>query len=237
VNARFGELIPRRALELAGESLADFRVFVVHGARQVGKTTLAKALATRIDATYVLVIDEIQRVGEPMVLSIKVVVDNDNRPGRYILTGSTNFLTVPTISESLAGRVNIVTLWPFSRGELTGGSDGFVDRVFDEPGNLLFHVGPTPDRDEYFEALCVGGYPAVQRLGRRSRRTWFGQYIDTVLRREVEVADDLRRFDALARRVRYFAATSGQELVISPRPRSVSSTGCPPGAGTSRRKW
>jgi uncharacterized protein len=233
------DFVPRRGLDVAVESLSASRVVLIHGARQVGKTTLALALAERRGARYVtlddgdersaaasdpatflqaygtpLVIDEIQRIGEPLVLAVKSVVDRDNSPGQFILTGSTNFLTVPTISESLAGRIDIVPLWPLSQGELTAGSDGFVDRAFAAPDDLVRHTGPTPDRDRYFESLCVGGFPAVQRIGQRARRRWFGQYVDTVLRREVEVADDIRRSDALAAMVRFFAATTGQELVI-----------------------
>lgn len=239
-----GPLVPRRALVLAAESLRDFRVVLIHGARQVGKTTLALEIAGSHGARFVtlddsderaaaaidpqtflqahgspLIIDEIQRVGEPLVLAVKVVVDRDNTPGQFLLTGSSNFLTVPTISESLAGRVDIIALWPLSQGELTGGSDDFVDRAFGAAGEfaqtLLAHRGRAPSRDEYFDALCVGGYPAVQRLGQRSRRRWFAQYVDTVLRREIAVAGDIRRSDALAAMVRYFAATTGQELVIS----------------------
>ncbi|MGQ0575171.1 MAG: ATP-binding protein [Pseudonocardia sp.] len=234
------ELVPRRALDVAVEFLPAFRVTVLHGARQVGKTTMAKQLAGRLGAAYVsldevqslaaatsdprtfletygtpLVIDEIQRVGQPLVLSIKIVVDNDNAPGQFVLTGSTNFLTVPTISESLAGRVNIVPLWPLSQGELRGGSDGFVDRAFGGSRPLVLFKGPVLERDDYLKALCVGGYPAVQAMGDRARRVWIERYVDTVLDREVAVADDIRRLDAMKRMVRLFAAASGQELVIS----------------------
>ncbi|MDQ3886035.1 MAG: ATP-binding protein [Actinomycetota bacterium] len=232
--------IPRRLMDVAMESLAAFRVLVIQGARQVGKSTLALTLAKRHGAAVVsldnaddlaaarndprtfldvlgtpLVIDEVQRVGEPLVLAVKVVVDWDNQPGRFILTGSSNFLTVPTISESLAGRVDITTLWPLSQGELTGGRDEFVDRGFRGIDLLLDHKGPTPERDDYFDRLCTGGYPAVQKLGERARRRWFDQYVDTVLRREIEVAGDIRRADALAGMIRYFAGTTGQELVLS----------------------
>jgi predicted AAA+ superfamily ATPase len=233
-------LVKRHVLDLARESLGAFRVLVIHGARQVGKTTLALELGRELGADYVtlddddemrsattnsrdflairgrpLVIDEVQRAGQPLVLAVKVVVDNDNRPGQFILTGSTNFLTVPTISESLAGRVDIVTLWPLSQGELSGGAEDFVDRAFEAPGELARRRTPVPERDAYFKALCVGGFPSVQSLGERLRRRWFNRYVETVLQREVAVADDIRRADVLAGLVRYFAATTGQELVMS----------------------
>lgn len=154
-------------------------------------------------------------MGQELVLAVKVVVDASNVSGQFILTGSTNFLTVPTISESLAGRVDIVTLWPLSQGELTGGSDGFVDRAFTSPADLTGHHGSCPGREAYFDALVVGGFPAVQAMGARGRSRWFEAYVDTVLRREVELADDIRRFDALSGMVRYLAATTGQELVVA----------------------
>ena len=232
-------MLPRKARAVAAESLSVFRVVLVHGPRQAGKTTLAQALGRELGAGYVslddqddrafaaadgrtflealgkpLVIDEIQRVGESLVLAVKVVVDNDNTPGQFILTGSTNFLTVPTISESLAGRVGIVTLWPLSQGEIAGGTDGFVDRAFETPAGLFKHHGGCPGRAEYFDALCVGGFPAVQNLTARMRGQWFESYVETVLRREIALVDDIRRFDALTNMVRYLAATTSQELVI-----------------------
>lgn len=233
-------LVDRRAAAVAEESLGAFRVLVVHGARQVGKSTLAAQLARALGADVVsmddvdqlaaatadppgylqvlgtpVVIDEIQRLGQPLVLAVKSAVDIDTRPGRYILTGSTNFLTVPTISESLAGRVDLLTLWPFSQGELHDGADGFVDRAFAGPAALLGHAGPVPSRDDYLERVCAGGYPDAVKLTDRMRRRWFEQYVATVLAREVALADDIRKLDALAGLLRYVAANTSAELVIS----------------------
>ena len=233
-------MYPRRALAVIEEAMAAFRVVVVHGARQVGKTTLARIVAGQTGAEYVtldqaadleasladpptflavagspLVIDEIQRAGDPLIIGIKAVVDQDQRPGRYLLTGSTNFLTVPGISESLAGRADFVALWPLSMGERSGGRDEFVDRAFDSPDRLLGHRGHTPGRDEYLESICRGGFPAVQALSAKARRRWFVRFVETVLQREIEVASDIRRGDALASMVRFLAATTGQELVVT----------------------
>jgi predicted AAA+ superfamily ATPase len=220
--------------------MTAFRVVVLHGARQVGKTTLARVLAKDLGASFVtfdrvedrepgardprtfletagtpLLVDEVQRVGEPIVLAIKEVVDTYNRPGQYLLTGSTNFLTVPSIAETLAGRVDIVPLWPLSMGELTGGSDDFIDRAFAAPHDLLTHDASVQERRQYLELLCVGGYPEVQRLAPRTRRRWFARYVQTVLQREIELAADIRRADALRDMVRFFAATTSQELVLT----------------------
>ena len=133
-------LLPRHASISLDAALEAVRVTLIHGPRQAGKTTLARLTTARIGGTFVtlddpallnaarndpvgfvaqplpLVIDEIQRAGDPLVRAIKLAVDLDPAPGRFLITGSTNFLTVPTLSESLAGRVGIIELWPFSQG-------------------------------------------------------------------------------------------------------------------------
>ncbi|MYJ47148.1 MAG: AAA family ATPase, partial [Acidimicrobiales bacterium] len=128
------------------DALDASRVVVLHGPRQSGKSTLARRIATRRGGDYVtlddddvlavalddphsfvrafrapMVIDEVQRAGDRLVRAVKLAVDDGtNATGRFLLTGSSNFLTVPTISESLAGRAVILTLWPFSQAELGG---------------------------------------------------------------------------------------------------------------------
>lgn len=232
------ELVPRRATDLVLDMLGSFRGVVVQGARQVGKSTLAGLVADRLGAPVVTlddeaerlaaiddpglfldslgvpaVIDEIQRVGDPLVLAIKQRLDRSRRAGQYVLTGSTNFLSTPGISESLAGRIDLITLWPLSMGELHGGADAFVDRAFGGVEALLGHRGATPDRGDYLEMVVGGGYPEIQGFPPRHRRRWFERYLETVLRREVEAAADLRRFDALLAMARLLIANTGGELV------------------------
>lgn len=234
------EIIKRRAEEVVRGSLGAFRVVVLHGARQSGKTTLARAVAEALGGEYVTldvarerlaaaadpetfldqlrspaVIDEIQRVGEPLVLAVKVLVDNDPRPGQVLLTGSTNFLSVPTISETLAGRVDLVTLWPLAQSEINGTAGDFVDRLFGEPGRLTRARSKTPSRDDYLALVCRGGFPEVGRIDPKARRRWFTRYVQTVIEREIRVVADLRRGDLLGRMVRLFAARTAQEHVAS----------------------
>src|SRR5687768_4981133 len=140
--ARAVREVPRHLRRTLLEGLANFRVVVLTGARQAGKSTLAQAACRSLRGTYVnlddpaklasvrtdpvgilegpapVTIDEVQRGGDPLVRAIKASVDADPRPGRFLLTGSTRFLTVPSLSESLAGRAEILELWPFSQGEL-----------------------------------------------------------------------------------------------------------------------
>lgn len=233
-------LISRRAAAVALDSLGSFRAVVVQGARQVGKSTLAAQIAEEVGAASVTldrevdlqaalddpavlleslgrpaVIDEVQRAGDRLVLAVKQQLDRERSPGQYLLTGSSNFLTVPTITESLAGRIDLITLWPLAVGETTGGRDDFVDRAFGGTDVLLGHGGPTPERTEYLDLVCRGGYPEVQSMTGRARRRWFELYIETVLRREVETAADLRRFDALVRMARLLVAGTGSELYLA----------------------
>ncbi len=206
----------------------------------MGKSTLAGLLANQLSAPLVTldreddlsaalddpslfldtlgtpaVIDEIQRGGDRLILAIKQRLDQSRSPGQYIITGSTNFLTSPNLTESLAGRIDLITLWPLSMGERHDGPDDLIDRAFRDPSGLIQHRGATPGRGEYLEFVCQGGYPEVQSFDRSIRRRWFERYLETVLRREVETATDLRRFDALLAMARLLLATSGSELILS----------------------
>lgn len=252
-------LLPRRATDVALESLGAFRAVVLHGARQVGKSTLAALLAERLGASMVsldnaetlalatddaqlflddlgvpAVIDEIQRAGDPLVLAVKQRVDGSRTPGRYVLTGSSNFLTVPTLSETLAGRIDLITLWPLSVGERTGGDDDFIDRALAAPSKLSAHRGPVLSRPDYLELVCRGGYPEPQHLSPRTRSRWFLDYLETVLRREVVAATDLRRFDALADLARLLLSTTASELVVA---RLASSLGLDRGTVERYEPW
>jgi predicted AAA+ superfamily ATPase len=233
-------IIPRRALAVLEASMASFRGVIIQGARQVGKSTIAQQLADELGTEVVsldreedlaaarddprllldtvgtpAVIDEIQRAGEPMLLALKQRFDASRRKGQFVLTGSSNFLTTPALSESLAGRVDLVTLWPLSMGELLGGNDDFVDRAFGS-GSLIEHRTPASlERTDYLDLICRGGYPEAHDLAPAARQRWFDRYLETVLRREVETATDLRKFDALASLARLLIVSTGEEFVAS----------------------
>ena len=135
-------------------ALADTPVVLINGARQTGKTTLAQTIATGTGAQYFtlddsatlslaiddpagfirnlsgpVVIDEIQKVPS-LFPAIKLAVDHNRQPGRFLLTGSANVMTLPRLSEPLAGRMEVIPLFPLSAGELAGVVEAFVPRLF-----------------------------------------------------------------------------------------------------------
>lgn len=235
---------PRRAYAQVLAALAQARVVVLNGPRQAGKTTLAHALHRRRGGTFIsfddrslldaclddprgflsahrqpLIIDEFQRAGDGLLYALKLLVDTDRQPGRFLLTGSTRFLTVPTISESLAGRVAIVDLWPFTQGEadgLGGSGDSLLRRLLDPAATFAPEGTLTLTRANYLERICRGGFPEVHQLeGRAERLRWFRDYIRTVALRDIPEISHIRQASELPKLLRALAAWSGSELNAS----------------------
>ena len=219
------------------ESAEAFRVLVIHGPRQAGKSTVlrdlhrrtgghlldlddaaVRAAATddpesliRSDHGYVYV-DEFQRGGNDLILAVKRAVD---RGGPHvILAGSTNFLTTPTLSESLAGRAVIQEIWPFSQGEIAGRKDGLLPLLTEAPEEVR-HLQPEPlTREDYLVRIVEGGYPEPLALpSARLRRQWFESYAETVTGRDLALLGAARRPDDLRRLLVHCTALTGQELV------------------------
>ena len=236
VNAQF---FARRAMDLVIDAQSGFRIIVLNGPRQSGKSTLMKALADQAAALvtlddrialraartdpagfvggygYPLLIDEVQRGGDPLVLAIKAVVDRDDRPGQFVLAGSSRFLTVPTLSESLAGRARIIDLWPLSQGELGGGRDGLIDRLFDPPADLRALDVAAMNRRAMMERVVLGGFPAVHRMPASLRRDWFEDYRRTLVQRDLAELRQLRRLNEVPRLLRLAAERTAQEVNLT----------------------
>jgi uncharacterized protein len=162
-----------------------------------------------------LIIDEVHRGGEPLVRAIKAQVDRDSSPGQFVLTGSSNFLTVPTISESLAGRAGFLEVWPFTQGELAGVSDHFVDLLFTGPAALAEYQPSGVARGELLERACIGGYPEVHELPARQRPGWFRDYVRTTIERDVVELSGIRKVAEMGQLLRLLAARSSCELVMA----------------------
>jgi hypothetical protein len=209
-------VIQRNIQNSIRRALSDTPVVLLNGARQTGKTTLVQELAATSGSQYFtlddvatlglavgdpsgfirnltgpVVMDEIQKAPE-LFPAIKLAVDRDRRPGHFLLTGSANVMTLPRLSESLAGRMEIIPLFPFSAGELDAHPESFVKRLFD---GTIGKVKPVRSKDDLALRLVRGGYPeAIQRTGSDRRSAWFASYISTILQRDVR---DLARVDGL----------------------------------------
>ncbi len=225
ITPRFIEQRIRNALE-------DTRVVMISGPRQSGKTTLAKML---IDSGYVYltlddetvfeaarydpmgfirgldraVIDEVQRAPQ-LLPAIKKSVDEDSRPGRFILTGSANILTIPTVSESLAGRMEVMELHPFSRGEVIHCPPSFLNSVFqgDVPKPAERLIG-----DDLLGVVLGGGYP--EALGKKDpnrQRQWYRSYVEAILKRDVREIANINKLTEMPDLLKVLAHYSAQLL-------------------------
>jgi uncharacterized protein len=232
-------LIPRRALSVAEDLLLGARGIVVNGPRQSGKSELLKMLATSIGGTYAtldepvdlrsartdpsgflerlgspFLIDEVQRGGDPLVLAIKRTLDDSRQRGRCVLAGSTRFLFEPRLSESLAGRVRFVNLWPLSVGEVDGTDQYFVDAMF---ADSLGRNEPRHFRLRDVGQLIVrGGFPEVVTQSHpRQQQRFFADYVTTVTQRDVRELSSIHHGVELTTILRLAAARTAQELNIA----------------------
>ena len=216
------------------DALADTPAVFLRGARQTGKTTLAKTLSAEDGRKYVtfdsvsalaaaktdpagfvreldkpVVIDEIQRVPE-VFLPIKKDIDENRRPGRYLLTGSANAMTLPGVSDSLAGRMEVLTLQTLSQGEIAGRRDDFIAKMFEpewHPASLRIQART---REEIFSSMLMGGYPEIATRSRPERRAaWFESYLTTLIERDVRDLANIQDRGALPRLLSLLAVRSG----------------------------
>ena len=141
-----------------------------------------------------VVIDEAQRV-PALAVAIKAAVDADRQPGRFLLTGSAGVMSLPKLSESLAGRMELHTLWPLSQGEIEGTREAFVDRLF--AAELAPSAAAPLCEEEVAARMCTGGFPEARgRHTARRREAWFDAYVDSILQRDVyELANIDRLLD------------------------------------------
>ncbi len=232
----------RRNIESELKSaLADTPVVLLNGARQTGKSTLAQEFAKAFSVPYVTlddatqlaaassdaqgflaglgdraVIDEVQKAPD-LFPAIKMSVDEDRRPGRYLLTGSANILLLPQISESLAGRMEIITLWPLSQGELRTQRERFIDGIFAKSVPTL----QAGDAVDLKGAVLVGSYPeVVQRPAGKRRSVWFAAYITAMLQRDVRDLANIEGLTDMPRLLSLLAARVGGLLNMSELSRS-----------------
>jgi uncharacterized protein len=209
----------------------------VNGARQVGKSTLVRALdyrgsvevvgfddsavrsAARADprgfldrGVDTLVIDEAQL--EPTIFrAVKASIDRDRRPGRFVLTGSSRLLAAPDMADSLVGRVEVIELNPFSQGELGGVRDDFIDAAFESPEVLV--RSSDMSRAAIIDRVCRGGFPEAVTRSPERRRRWYSAYVTTTVEKVVRELAEIERLAEMPRLLRLCAARTSTELNVA----------------------
>ena len=238
-------MLKRHLGPLLTEALADTPVVLLNGARQTGKSTLVQALAAAQGRRYLtlddrvvlaavrndpagfvaglqgpVALDEVQRAPE-LFLDLKAAVDRDRQPGRFLLTGSANVLLLPGLADTLAGRMEVLTLWPLSSAELQGQVGlNRAEALFDGATEL---VEPQPcDRAMLADTLLMGGFPeVVARSTQRRRAAWLEAYVETVLQRDVRDLAQLDQLSELPHLLELLAARSGGQLNLAELSRST----------------
>ncbi|MBX4971026.1 ATP-binding protein [Rhizobium binae] len=223
-------MYPRLVEQRVADAMSDTRVVLIVGPRQSGKTTLAKKMANEGREYYTLdnattldaarqdpvgfvrrldraIIDEIQRAPE-LLLAIKESVDTDQRPGRFLLTGSANLMTLPRVADSLAGRMEVVRLLPLAQSEIRTAGSSFLRDAFQ---NEAKGGGEPIVGDDLMAAVLAGGYP--EALGRKTlsrRQDWYTDYIQAIVQRDVRDVAQIEQIAQMPRLLRILAEHSGQ---------------------------
>ncbi len=224
-------IVPRHIRPDVLAAIADTRVVVVLGARQVGKSTLVEDIAAEIGAASVItlddqatrdsaerdptglisdlavpaVIDEVQRVPD-LLLAIKRRVDQDKAPGQFVLTGSANLLTAPRIADALTGRAEYHRLWPLTQAEIHGTSGALLPTLF--AGGAPTLSGQPTGRRAYAATIVAGGYPEARTRDGKRRDRYFASHVETLIARDLRDISQVSDHRAIRRLLDAFAATS-----------------------------
>ena len=216
-----GTILPRGIQRALDEAMADTPVVCLLGSRQCGKSTLARTLdpgrqyLTLDDANLLaaaikdpggfisqfpenITLDEVQRAPE-LLLAIKRAVDDNRRPGRFLLTGSANLLQFPDLPDSLAGRMECLYLHPLTEAEKSRAGGEFLARWLENglADNRLRETSMA--RSTLPGRIVSGGYPEPQGRGYVRARQWHRQYLRAVIDRDVHDVARVRDSAEVAR--------------------------------------
>ncbi len=227
------KLYPRHVEPRLKEALKDSPVILIHGPRQCGKTTLAQKVGKAAGYTYIsmddaetldyalndpvgfvnslpekIILDEIQK--SPKIFSqIKLAVDKNRVPGRFILTGSVSVLHVRGLSDSLAGRMEIIRMRPLAQTELKRRKPDFLDALF----SAKFPTRWKTNQTELAGKIVSGGYPAPLRYsGKKRRIEWYKSYLTTIANTDAFTISRIRSVEDLPRLLELSAMSTAQLL-------------------------
>ena len=223
------------------EALKYFPVVLLTGARQVGKSTLSAKIienyitfddiniyvsATTDPVAFVknlkkpVVLDEIQKI--PQIFeTIKYDVDRNRVNGSYLLTGSANVIGFKKTTDTLAGRIALLEMYPLSMKELSGKNENIVDILFDyaqgneneNDKNKNYKINNAYSYDEIISSVILGGYPEIRKIdSQRGRHIWFSSYISTYIERDVRDIGELRNLDKFIKMFNILSSRSANIL-------------------------
>ena len=234
-------LYQRNVTSVVSEHLGYFPAVLIEGARQVGKSTMARALFADGEARYLtlddestrdaaiadpagfvdsfsdrtLIIDEIQRLPE-LTLAIKASIDRDRRPGRFLLTGSSSLLRIRGTQDSLAGRVSRISMMGLSQGELEGNREDFAATTSTAEGlENIPDFTSTLNRNDYIQRCAAGSYPEVLGLPPRMANQWRDNYLDSIVRRDLPELQKSVSAERVFSILRLLSSAQSNELVRS----------------------
>jgi hypothetical protein len=234
-------MFPRFVEHKLLEALQDTPVVLIHGSHQSGKTTLAQMVGQRHNYLYITfddvnqlnsakadpvgfidslpektILDEIQRVPE-IFTSIKSSVDKNRLPGRFILTGSANVLLLPTLSDSLAGRIEIIHLRPLAQAEINGQLSGVFNTLFStEVGYQLTTTGYSKLGNELTKLITAGGYPsALSRASTSRRMSWYRDFTNTLIQRDIKDIANIQHINVIPKLLRLCASQTAKLFNVS----------------------
>lgn len=224
------EYYKRFVAECVTSGLLNAPVVLLRGPQGCGKTGLVQLFATegrkivnlkrdsiRADACYDptgfvrgvdrVIIDEVQRVPD-LLFAIKNSIDKDPRPGRFLLTSSSNFLALPQFPEGLSAWMEILTLFPISKAEIEGKRPSFLKEAF---GGRIIAGDPSLIGVELIDAIVAGGYPEMLRRGNsRRRQAWARGYVKEVVEQYLQGRGGIEKAGLLRRLLQLLAVHSGE---------------------------
>jgi len=212
------------------EACKDTPLLLIKGARQVGKSTLMQELINlfggqsfSLDDPNILsiaredprgfidqiqtpvLLDEVQRAPE-IVLPLKLRIDKNRQPGQFLLTGSADFHTLPMIADSMAGRMEIRTLWPLSQGEISNKQESFLETLFSGSWPVSL---PYISREDLYHKVIQGGYPeAIMRTDIERRSIWFDSYLEAIIQKDIRAISVIEGFESIPNLLTILAARS-----------------------------
>lgn len=211
-------MVHRKLENILLEMLNTFRIVAINGPRQSGKTTLQKRIAKNKDMVYYtfdesdvfntassdpqgfisyiskeknVAIDEVQMVPD-VIPALKLSVDEQNRKGMFLLTGSSDMFKNSKIKESLAGRMVSFNLFPLSYSEINNRDINIVDKLFSDDFNNFEVDFETISKEEFISAVINGGYPEVYTLPAKAKKAWFDFYIKARITKDIATIENVQ---------------------------------------------